>query len=174
MVLPVPSEMTAAVGGILTAAQWNSNVRDGINFLSNRPIFVGRQATAQSIPNNAFTPVTMDTSMVDDYGGHSTSVNSDRYTAVVPGWYDVLAAINYVTNTTGRRLALLKVNNSNAAIPYAQVEVALNTANGTCVLAFGKTFLNVGDYVNVSAFQSSGAALLLGSQTALIVQWAHA
>ena len=34
MVLPVPAPSTRAVSDIMTAAIWNSNVRDGINFLT--------------------------------------------------------------------------------------------------------------------------------------------
>jgi hypothetical protein len=170
--------MTAAVGAILTAAQWNSNVRDGINFVVNPPVCEAYQNTGQSIPNNVATAVLLDTAVVDSYAGHSTVTNTSRYTAQVAGWYDVLGSVTFAINTTGRRLVVLRVNGVVSSAGQ-QSETPPNTA-GTLVTLTQEhfVFLNAGDYVEVFAFQASGSAMVLpGGSTSgafMKVQWVHA
>ena len=177
MVLPVPSEMTATVGQILTAAEWNSNVRDGINFLLNPPMFVGTQATTQSIANGAWGWLTIDTSVVDTYSGHSNTTNNMRYTAQVAGWYECTANVAWASNATGVRSVALGVN-STTPISATIFNLYPGTAgyDPICQTTY-KVFLNVGDYVQGLVMQTSGAALLTASgasgQSFLTVEWVH-
>lgn len=175
MVLPVPVQDTFAVGEILTAALMNKNVRDAVNFLENPPIFRGYQGTAQSVPNATFTDITFDSETVDSYGGHSTTTNNQRYTAQVAGWYLVTGAIEWAGNGTGRRLTTVAVNGSEVE----EIEVATTaTPVHLAVLVSDLVFLNVGDYVTLRGYQSSGAALSTfssGSSTSYMdVLWVHA
>lgn len=153
----VPVEMTAVAGAVLTAAQWNSNVRDAINFLIGVPVFEGRQTVAQSIANATEVAVLFDVEDVDNDNGHSVSTNTSRYTAQTAGRWQLSGAMSYVANATGFRNCDWLVNGGQiTSLNYNNL-----TAGSSCRIA-GRTmtkFLNVGDYVEMGTFQTSGAAL---------------
>ena len=176
MTQPVPNPRTWSVGDLATGTILNTELRDTINFLTAPPIFIAKQAVAQSIANATFTAITFTTEEVDSYSGHSNSTNTSRYTAVVAGWYHVLGIVQWTPNATGRRAAQLAVNGTQVR----QTEAAtITTASGTsCVPVETDLYLNVGDYVEVGGWQSSGAALSTQSgfpQSAcfLGVLWMH-
>lgn len=158
MTLPIPNEMTATVGQILTAAQWNSNVRDGIRYLANPPIFIGTQSVAQSFATSTFGAVTFDAETVDSYNGHSTTTNNSRYVAQVAGWYLVVAQVGTVANTAGFRAPGLFINGV-APATIIQPQMSPSQSGNTIMQVAGLVFLNVNDYVEVRMDQSSGGAL---------------
>lgn len=168
--------MTAVVGNILTAAQWNSNVRDAINFLTGSPIFVGYQSAAQSIPNNAFTSVGLDTTAIDNYGGHSNTVNNSRYTAQIAGWYETIGQTSFASNATGNRASDITVN-GGAPLPRPESEFGTDTnaSSATIFQIAAPVFLNVGDFLELQALQSSGGALntTTFSPCFLYARWVH-
>lgn len=174
MTLPVPSQRTWAVGDIVTAAEMNANVRDAVNFLANPPVFLGKQTVGQAIATSTNVNVTLDTEVVDTYSGHSTTTNTDRYTAQVAGYYLCIGSINYPTNATGRRANQFEVNGT----VVQTAEVAVNPNAGTGDLNVALLFLNVGDWVGMVAFQSSGASLTLTTssptQSFMACLWVHA
>lgn len=170
----VPSEVTAVAGSVLTAAMWNSNVRDGLNFILSPPFAVLRQTVAQSLATSgSWTSILLDTEDIDRDNGHSTSSNTSRYTSQTAGWYDCdgyAATAANSTNARGTRLAV----NGNASRGRATFgpATASDIWGGPCV---GSVYLNVGDYVEVQAFQNTGGALntaVPGDVTsALTVRW---
>jgi hypothetical protein len=174
--LPLPLQRTWSVGDLLVAANFNSNIRDAVNFLLNPPLFLGNQTAPQSIPNNAWTDVAIDTNIDDTYSGHSVVTNNARYVAVVAGWYDVLVQPNFIGNATGSRGASMAVNGVATAVTQPSAVVpAAGAATTTVVQASGRVFLNVGDYVTGRAFQTSGGALALtAGGSRLEVGWVHA
>lgn len=159
MPLAVPAPPTRTAGTRLTGAIWQADVTDSVNFLTSPPLFVGTQAAVQSIPNFAWSVVTLDTTQTDPYVGHSNTVNSSRYTAKAAGWYTVCGVAALTANGTGGRAARIQVNGSPIA----------GGANGFSLPASGNAvavatptrdvFLNVGDYVETAVWQGSGAAL---------------
>lgn len=172
--LPVPSEMTAAVGGILTAAQWNSNVRDAVDFLANPPLFIGYGSTPQAVATSVFVDVALDTNVVDTYGGHSTTSNNSRYVAQVAGYYDLVGQIGYPSNGTGVRSARFYVN---GAVPTLEplFQIPASASGGTDMQVSGCVYLNAGDYVELEAWQNSGSSLSLSASVSwLTVRWVHA
>lgn len=156
----VPSQATMSAGGTLTAAIWNDDVRDAVNFfVSGRPRFQGRQTVAQSIGASVYASITLDVEDTDNDSGHSTSTNTSRYTAVTAGLYVCCGKVCF-TNTSGGgdRRARLTVNgtavvgslgnqSSDASIPYAVCTPTM------------LVFLNAGDYLEVQGFQSTVGAL---------------
>lgn len=177
MALPIPSEMTATVGQILTAAEWNSNVRDGINYLLNPPLFVGVQSTVQSVASGAWGWLTIDTTTVDTYSGHSNATNNMRYTAQVAGWYEVTVGVSWASSGTGIRSVGVGVN-STTPIAASIESMYPGTAGYDPVCQTTYTvFLNVGDYVQGLVEQTSGAALSTNQSASgasfLAVRWVH-
>lgn len=130
---------------------------------SERPYAVLRQSVAQSIPNNALTPILMDSEDIDTAAGHSTTSNTARWTCPSgeAGWYS--AAGVYVaagTSTSGGRLACLLVDN---ATRYGQASTTGNPglAGGSeiAVCISDRFYLAVGDNVQLCAYQNSGGSL---------------
>jgi hypothetical protein len=166
----VPLPHLFAVGELVTADNINTYY-SGISFLENVPIFDGSQATPQSIPNNAFTSVNIDTTVIDTYNGHSNVTNNSRYTAQVAGWYLPTAGATWATNPTGNRdYAFAKngtaIGATSAAYPTVASGVPAGAPNSRMV------FLNIGDYVEFQVLQSSGGALSL-SAAFFDILWVH-
>lgn len=174
----VPVWATVIPGQFDTSALFNA-VSAGGAFLTNPPDFVGTQSVAQSIPNTTWTALSLDTSQTDPYGGHSNVTNSSRYVcqAGVPGWYTACGIYTSSGNATGFRAARLQIN--GATVPGSGAYVPNNgTVESVVMTATRDIFLNVGDYVEVAGYQSSGAALNTTAGTdlrcALWVRFSHA
>jgi hypothetical protein len=169
---------TFTVGETETAAFFNTNIRDTSNFLLNIPVCNAIQATAQTVSNSLWTPLTLDSTVVDSYGGHSNSVSNSRYTAQISGWYLVTASSCWISNATGwRGIRILK--NGSTAIAGSGTEVA---ANGSGVTAIGTpsviVYLNAGDYVEGEGYQTTGSTLNTSvnndANCGLAIIWLHA
>lgn len=155
----VPVTRTWVAGEVVTAPHFNDNIRDVLLYLLARPIFQGRQTSAQSIPDNTVTAVTFNAEDVDSAGGHSTSTNTSRYTAVYPGWYRASPAASFAANATGARALEVSrngtlINGSGVIVPAMTGGISHRMAGRTIM-----SFLNVGDYLETSVFQNSGGAL---------------
>jgi hypothetical protein len=174
--LPVPIPASEVPGNFITGALWNANVYNGLTFLLNPPVFVGYQSTVQSIPNSTWTALSLDTTTVDSYGGHSNVTNNSRYTAQVAGWYTVCGVYAPTGNSTSFRAAKINVNGT-AILGTAAYLGAMGAEMGI-VTPTKDVYLNAGDYVEVCAYQGSGGSLstiLDGDlRTGLWVRWSHA
>jgi len=117
-----------------------------------------RQTSNQSIPHGAWTAVNFDTEDVDSHGGHSTSVNTSRYTATVAGWYEVIGRGGFASNSTGHRGVRIHKNGSvvNGSGNYFQTTTSDVWSN----IGSAQVHLNgTTDYVETAVIQDSGAAL---------------
>lgn len=149
-------------GELVTAAFMNANIRDAGNFFLGRPLAVLRQVTTQSVPNNAWTPILLDTEDIDRDNAHSTSSNTSRYTAATPGYYWLAFTLVFLANATGRRGVRMMLNGTDTAQGSAGRTV-INAATAgfdTGMSAGGAEFLNGStDYFEVVGYQDSGGAL---------------
>jgi hypothetical protein len=118
-----------------------------------------RQTAAQSIPNATFTPLTFTTEDVDTRNGHSTSVNTSRYTAQVAGRYLIAGGFSVDVNGTGSRGVVFAKN--GGFIDGTQVMLASSGGLvSTIVPARSKTInLAIGDDVEIYGYQNAGGAL---------------
>lgn len=170
--LPVPSPRTFQVNEVETGANLNS-IRDALNFLLNPPHAVLTQTAVQSINSGGLVAVQFDGTTVDSYGGHSNTTNNTRYTAQVAGWYWVHGATVWTNNGTSNRGTELHKNASASAFG-TQALPAGSTNVFTAVAASGEVQLAVGDYVELWAFQDTGAAINTHAGSYLDVFWMHA
>ncbi|MCC9307676.1 hypothetical protein LN042_11275 [Kitasatospora sp. RB6PN24] len=154
-----------------------NGIRDGLLWGQNPPDFVGSQLSAQAIPNLTWTPIAIDTNVLDSYGGHSTTTNNSRYTCQsgAAGWYTVCGVVAYVPNSSGFRTARIQVNGSsiNGLIAYGPND---GTAEAAVITPTRDVFLNAGDYVEVAGWQNSGGSLntAVTLSSGLWVRWSHA
>jgi hypothetical protein len=178
MALSPPSEANWVSGVTASAAFINAQVRDAINFLANPPICACYQTTAQtSIAANTWTPITYTVNKVDTYSGHSTTTNTSRYVAQVPGWYKVSGLIDMVSTGNVLSFAIAK----NGAIELGTIGTAYGL-NGNVVsgdLPDQNVFLNTGDYVELWAQNAATWSTFVGAiggtnaASRLDVEWDH-
>ena len=167
----IPVMSTASAGGTITAALWNSQVRDAENFFLAVPMCVLTCSVTQSIANTAFTSLNFDTEVRDNDGMHSTVTNTSRITCVTAGWYQYAGVVGWGGSVTGARLSHWSLNGSTIAGSEVASSSPLATAEGIPASS-GITFLNVGDYLEIQIWQSSGGALLTGANASRAsVKW---
>ena len=123
--------------------------------LFNPPLCVAYASSAQSIPNTTWTSITLNNNRIDSYNGHSTSINTSRYTSALQGWYMVHGNIplNVAHSPSGR----LTVNGS--VVLGSQIPGFQSTSGTGGVQPHFPVLLNVGDYVEMQVFQSSGGSV---------------
>lgn len=122
-------------------------------------------STTQSIATSTSTALNFDSEDHDDYGMHSTSVNTSRITipSGAGGVYLVSAAAVFATNAAGIRLIWIQKNGTTAVSTYAiQLGQSANVAivQTQCLIA-----LAAADYIEAMVFQDSGGALNVGNAT---------
>jgi hypothetical protein len=175
----VPTVGQATPGSYITAAFWNAQVGAIGNWIVNPPRFSAYLAsTSFKCADATFTPVILDTEVEDTEGGHSTTTNSQRYTAQVAGLYLVTGQVAFLANATGQRAAKLTVNGTTDVLGSEQLLTG-QTANIVNTVSVNPSYvrLAVGDYVYMQAFQNSGTSggLALNSvgaaQTQLACLW---
>lgn len=177
MVVTAPAPRTWAAPLIVTDTILNTEVRDALNFMmgDNRPFFKAIQTVVQSIPNNAFTAITFTTEQIDNVNGHSTSVNTSRYTCQLDGWYECKGRVAFgsppYTNNRGAQFAL-----NGSVLRGTGVFTAPAPDNDTVVDTSTYEYLTVGDYIELRGYHITGAALpttIVGNTlaSALSVRW---
>ena len=138
----VPSSHTFT-SGVATSSEANAYIRDPV--------------ADSTITAVTFTAEDVDTD-VTGTGGHDNVTNNTRYTAVYAGWYQVAGGINFTANGTGDRFAWWRVNGTD--VNGSSGFLGADATNDNVVMPRTKlVFLNVGDYVELIGFQSSGAPL---------------
>lgn len=160
-VVPVP--VTESPSNFLTGALWNAQVKATMDWLlgsaaNGVPRFRGYQGSAQSLADNTWTSLTLDTEAYDSDNGHSTSTNTSRYTVQVAGTYVITGSASFAANATGNRAGRITVNGT--AIPGSFVKTLAATAShSSAVQCAAQAVCSVGDYIEIQGLQTSGAAL---------------
>lgn len=104
--------MTFLAGEDLTA--------DDLNTFINPPLVFAYQSVAQTLTTAVDTAITMTSEVIDTHNGHSTSVNTSRYTPTVAGTYDLEGQVAFAVSTTGDRGAHFRKNGVRiTSAPYA-------------------------------------------------------
>lgn len=116
-----------------------------------------RQTVAQSLTNATYTAVTFTTEDYDSVGGHSTSVNTSRYTAQVAGAYGFAGGGAFAVNAAGTRSSRWALNGT--AIAGTTSPGFDPTITSVVVARPLIVQLAVGDYIELQLRQSSGGAL---------------
>lgn len=173
MPLPVPAMRTWNTNDLGTAALLNSNLRDGINFLLNVPLFQGTQANAQSLPGSiaTTTPISLDTNLIDTYSGHSTVTNNSRYVAQVAGVYLVCGSCSVGSGCGAYIGTFLKNGN---VIAGTQVTGTSPGITASIAPATALVTLAVGDYVQMGINVTNAVSTATPNLTGMNVIWLHA
>jgi hypothetical protein len=159
----IPTYAAFVAGAELTAAQLNA-MRDVDNFWSNPPKCYAYMTAVQSIPNAAYTSVNLTSELYDvvqagDSPSHDNATNPTRIYARTTGVYTVGGAVSFAANATGVRSARVIKNGSTATEYLFNTAQAISGNNTSVVLPPVDIPLVAGDYVELQAYQNSGAAL---------------
>lgn len=150
---------TWTVGQLVTAALMNSNIQALGNFVLAPPLVCTFASLAQSIPTGANTAIQLDTNVLDSDSGHSTTLNTSRYVFQQPGTFLAFGQVAFSPSATaGARGAALAKNGT--VLNYIQPQIPAAAGAYTTTVPFvGFVSGNAGDYVEVLAYQGTGAAL---------------
>lgn len=153
----VPNPKTYAVGETLTATTMNQEVRDAMNFLLNPPRANVYHSTTQShATSGQYQIVQFDSEFYDSDTMHDPVTNNSRITIKTAGLYLVMGQIYWAGNTTGMRGVSIRGNGANA-LAY-DFRASTNTLIQQVSL---ERYFDVNDYIELNAYQSSGAALII-------------
>jgi hypothetical protein len=159
MIVPTPLDWIANDGNFATAAMLEAGVGDPLSFLLDPPGAQVRRTTAQSIPNVTPTVIAFDSEDFDNDTIHSTVTNTSRLTIVTAGRYLISGIIPYDLNGTGYREARV-TKNTVSFINGLRAMIPASGAVATVVaLPALETPLIAGDFLELSAVQSSGGSL---------------
>src|SRR4051812_49348432 len=92
---------TATAGQPLSASDWNTKVRDSMEFLHNPPACRARKTTAQSLNTATLTTVLFDAERFDTDAIHDNVTNTSRLTCQTAGIYVITADLSFASNATG-------------------------------------------------------------------------
>jgi len=120
---------------------------------------VYNSATISHATSGANQTLTFNSERYDDADYHSTVSNTSRLTVPQPGRYLVGGCVAFAANATGVRALTLRVNNTSSFA--IQNTIALTGGNATILQVEAVYELAAGDYVELLAYQDSGAALNL-------------
>lgn len=136
---------------------------DGTIATSALPKFHGakiyKATGTQSLPNLTFAAIAMDGENFDSNAFHDTAVQNTRITipAGLGGYYSITGCVAFDYHTAGIRIVAVAQNGSTVAENRSGPASDATGASTPCVAT--TTILAAGDYVELLAYQSSGAAL---------------
>lgn len=115
----------------------------------------------QSVPHNVLTGLNFNSERFDIGGLHESVTNPSRITCTIGGIYQITGQIAWPQLADNTRRQIQIRLNGGAAI--GATETFASSATGLFLTQIVTTLwqLNVGDYIELAAFQNSGAALTL-------------
>lgn len=113
--------------------------------------------SGQTLTTGSATDITFDSEVVDTDGYHSTSSNTDRFTAQFAGPHLLFAMVRFVANSTGIRRAFFYKNGTTSLWDGRLSN--LGASQPAYVPVVGLVDLDVDDYVTLRGFQNSGGDL---------------
>jgi hypothetical protein len=147
----------AVSGNTESSAAYNILV-DDVLLVGTPPGCCLQNNASGSISNGVATSITFSTALRDTDGFFNVGTHPTRATvpANLAGWYDVESILQFASSSTGVRALFLYINGSQ----YCQLDNTNALSAGTTVVTGSTTVqLNAGDYVEVWAYQTSGAPL---------------
>jgi hypothetical protein len=181
----IPSPRTWSPSDLVFVPRLRADVSDAVAFLAGRPNFVGQNTTGASWSAGADNNLGLNAELLDSWNGHSTASNSSRYYAPVPGWYLCRSMVAFATFATPAQT--VTAGGFNAVVGGS---VQATVRGGVCLVNAGASLaaqccdlieqtasgpvLGGGDYIQPTALQNTGAAVLLDTGVlapAVSIRW---
>lgn len=146
--------------GAVTATKLGVGAYTGLAFPR---VYGGYTVNSQTPVTATLTPVSFTAADIyDTFGGHSPSVNPERITLTVTGWYMLFGFAKFAANATGSRELYFRFTRS-AVTTYLQLaDSRPGQASQPTQISLAAPFdLQAGDYIEMVVYQSSGGGLIL-------------
>lgn len=125
----------------------------------------------QAIPDDTYTYLDLNSERYDTDNIHDLITNNSRLTFKTAGIYLIISHVEFVSNATGLRKLIIKINRTTNVLVYT---VEAITGDSTTMIATTLYSAAVDDYVENMVYQNSGGALNVpastGFQCELMVQ----
>lgn len=161
--MPVPNISYVTAGTRFLASHYNS-VKDYLDYLLNPPGASAYRTVAGSLPTATWSnSIGMDGEDYDRDGIHDTSTNNARMTFTTAGRYRVTARLTFEPNATGFRALEVRLNSGGSQTGGTFMTEATATgttaSKNTTLEQNWSRYFNAGDYIEMFAYQNSGATL---------------
>lgn len=155
------------VGGTVSAAFWNAQVRDNFYAINSIPAArVYHNTDTPAVPSDWTTgnwyTIPFNSERYDTDTIHDTSTNNSRLTCKTSGKYAIVGGATFSTNGLGGVRGLRIAFNGSTVI--GRVLVASEGTAHLQVASPGAWQMAVNDYVELHAYQESGSGLQIISE----------
>ena len=122
----------------------------------NQPAFVAYQSSGQSITNNVFVKVQLQSKLYDTASAFDNTTNY-RFTPQVAGYYQLNGIVQFGNLTSSSNWAVCQIRKNGSSIIYGSNFVGCG--NGINVTLGGLVYMNgSSDYVELYVYQNSAGA----------------
>lgn len=155
MTVAPPTVATVNTGDVFTEALWNGGPQAIDQWMGGVPQAVMAQTVAQSIPNNAATPVAFDHTVRDNYAGFTSGTS---FYPAAAGLYLVQATANLAwTGAAGKAVGAYLI--ASGTTTWAATEVPATSAQARFQISLAALIpMATTDYLQLRLFQNSGTA----------------
>jgi len=130
----------------------------------NAPAFYAHMGSTQSVSNNSFAKLQVNTETYDTASAYDSATNF-RFTPQVAGYYQVNARLTFPTAASGA--AILSIY-KNGGEHIRGGQAALNSAQFTGLTVSVLVYMNGStDYIELFGFQNSGGSLTVSNAGAV-------
>jgi len=127
-----------------------------------------KKSAAQSIPNTTYTIISWDTENYDLMNMHDNTTNNSRITitsSVGAGLYKVIAGINLATAVTNGQFIICLLKNGKTVASHMNYGYS-----SAWMVITQELYLDVNEYIEISVYQGSGAAVDATTSSYFIVR----
>lgn len=168
------SPATGVVGTLLTAALWNTNLRDNLLWLSSPDRCRTYMTAGQSITANTNTAVKWtSTDTYDTNNLHSTTTNPTRITIATKGLYAIAANVWFPAISSGYFMQIGLQKNGTSLGIYNQVPTS---GGAQAISCYDEISCNAGDYIECWVQHNYSSAVtinsVVGDQAYMTARWA--
>jgi hypothetical protein len=152
-------------GNSFSAAKANV-IEAGVNDVSFAPAVRAYHNANQSLTTATATALAFNSERFDQAGGvaathHDVTTNNSRLTCLYAGIYQISGNIEWPANATGIRILIIRLNGTTEIARTAQIALSANALQQNLT---GLYSLAVNDYLELVAYQNSGAGLNVNAQ----------
>lgn len=146
----------AVTTGTTITSTWGNAVRNAEQYLANPPACRVYHNAAQSHTTGTEISLAFNSERFDTDSMHDPVTNNSRITFTTAGLYQITGCLEWTANTTGLRYAVIRLNGvTNLCVVTNNASSSLTT--DIVVSTLWKAA--AGDYVELRAWQNSGATL---------------
>lgn len=150
--------LAPVTAGQLVDDDYLNQLAENAEFIATACAARAYRGSVQSIPNNAWTALSLTSESFDTDAIHSTSSNQSRFTLPRAGLWVVSGVVSFDFNASGYRGAKFRINGTtDIAVDLEEpvAESGIDTpVDVECSLIFA-----LNDYVELLGYQNSGGAL---------------